>query len=240
MYDRMRQFNKKIGILGGVGPLASAHALLKIVQYAQQIYGAVEDTDYPEIFLRSVFFQGFGKKGIEDKSLIKDKLFNEFSKFSEEGVEVALIACNSLHSFYTELQILNPNIKIINLPQEGAEEIACRKYKRIAVLGSESSRYDHLHKQALEPLGIEIIPPNKSQSDLTDELIYKIMGGSVGANEIKTFQDLCTEFKNANAEAVLSGCTELSIISDISPTVIPVVDCLHQSLAKALKISRSP
>lgn len=236
----MHKFNKKIGILGGVGPLASAHALLKMVQYAQQAYGAVEDSDYPEIVLRSVFFQGFGRKGIEDKSLIKNKLFSEFSKFSEEGIEIALIACNSLHSFYKELQTLNPNVKIISLPQEGAEEIVRKKYKRIAVLGSQSSRYDCLHGQALEPFGVELIPPNKIQSDRTDELIYKIMGGNVGTNEIKTFEDLCSEFKNANAEAVLCGCTELSIISDISNTHVPIVDCLHQAISKALIISRSP
>src|SRR3989338_4022705 len=67
---------KKIGILGGMGPEASADFYCKIIQYCQEKYDAVQDTDYPSIVIYSLPLYGFNESGITDKNLVLKQLIH--------------------------------------------------------------------------------------------------------------------------------------------------------------------
>ncbi len=230
-------FSKKIGLFGGAGPWASAHAAVTIVQKAQWDYRAVQDDDYPEFVLRSVPLKGFGAKGIEDSAIVREQLFQHFNRFAQDGVEVALMACNSLHTFHHELQTAHPKMCIVNLPEEGAETAALHGYKTVGVLSSESALDDNLHKTALEAKGIKVILPTPDQQARINHLIYRVMGGNTGAEEAQIFRQLSREYEEAGAPVLLSGCTELSYLSHKFQSNVPVIDCLYVSVAKAMKLA---
>jgi aspartate racemase len=223
------KFNKKIGIFGGAGPWASAHAVVGIIQRAQWDYHAVEDDEYPELILRSVPLKGFGAKGIEDSNLVRGQLFENFNRFAQDGTDVAVIACNSLHKFHPELQAAYPGIQIVNLPIEGAKAIAAQGYHKVGVLCSESALEDSLHKTALESVDTKPILPVPDQQRRINGLIRAVMAGNSGAREAQAFRKLSREFEDAGAQVLLSGCTELSYLSHKFQSNLPVVDCLQQS-----------
>lgn len=50
---------KVIGVLGGMGPEASANLHMKILRYSQDHYGAVQDSDYPPVIIDSLTLEGF-------------------------------------------------------------------------------------------------------------------------------------------------------------------------------------
>ncbi len=237
MLRNIPTFNKKIGIFGGAGPWASAHAVVNIVQRAQWDYHAVEDDEYPELILRSVPLKGFGAKGIEDAGLIREQLFHHFNRFAEDQTDIALMACNSLHTFHAELQDAYPSMEIVNLPVEGANAVAAQGHKKVGVLCSASSLDDNLHKTALEDQNIEPILPTPSQQKDINDLIHSVMAGNSGANEAQTFRRLSREFGSSGAQVLLSGCTELSYLSHKFQSNVPVVDCLYVSIARALELA---
>lgn len=230
-------FHKIIGLFGGAGPWASAHAAVTIVQKAQWDYCAVEDSDYPELILRSVPLKGFGAKGVEDKELVRTQLFEHFNRFAQDGVGVALMACNSLHVYQEELRARHPDMQIVSLPEEGAETVAAHHYQKVGVLCSESALEDNLHKAALEAKGIEVILPDEAQQKKINHLIYRVMGGNTGAEEAQIFRRLSHEFQEAGAQVLLSGCTELSYLSQKFQSDVPVIDCLYVSITKAMKLA---
>ncbi len=234
------KFTKSIGIFGGAGPWASAHAVQTIIQRAQWDYQAVEDDDYPELILRSVPLKGFGAKGIEDGNAVRDQLMHHFRRFAEDGVGVAVMACNSLHTFYPELQAAYPGIEIVHLPREAAAVLNRQGYQQVGVLCSESALGDSLHKQALDEVGISSVLPTQEQQDQINQLIYAVMGGNSGASEAQIFRKLSREFEEKGAQILLSGCTELSYLSHKFQTDIPVLDCLYVSIAKAMDLAAQP
>ena len=233
----MVRFNKKIGVFGGAGPWASAHAVLSIVQRSQWDYHAVEDDEYPEIILRSVPLRGFGAEGIEEPDAVREQLFQHFNRFAQDGVDISVIACNSLHTFHTELQAMHPNMHIVNLPIEGAKAISVQGHQKVGVLGSESSLGDNLHGVALKGEGIQPILPTSDQQGRINGLIRAVMAGNTGAREAQAFRLLSSEFEGVGAQALLSGCTELSYLSHKFQSNIPVVDCLYASITKALELA---
>lgn len=233
----MAKFNKKIGVFGGAGPWASAHAVLGIVQRSQWDYHAVEDDEYPEIILRSVPLQGFGAKGVEDKDIVRKQLVEHFNRFAQDGTDIAVIACNSLHIYHAELQETHPDMHIVNLPVEGAKAVAAQGAERVGVFCSASSREDNLHEAALREEGINPILPTEDQQTRINGLIRSVMAGNTGAREAQAFRLLSAEFKAAGAQALLSGCTELSYLSHKFQSDVPVVDCLYASITKALELA---
>jgi len=63
-----------IGILGGMGPSASADFYSRIIRIFQERHGAVQDTDYPPMFIYSLPLKGFNETGIVDKGLVLTQL----------------------------------------------------------------------------------------------------------------------------------------------------------------------
>lgn len=55
---------KTIGILGGMGPSASADFVQRILRISRKQFGAVQDDEYPNIVLNSIGMKGFDENGI--------------------------------------------------------------------------------------------------------------------------------------------------------------------------------
>lgn len=58
-----QKFDKKMGILGGPVPWASAYAVLRIVESAQWDHHAVEDNEYPKPCSKNSASEGFRDQG---------------------------------------------------------------------------------------------------------------------------------------------------------------------------------
>jgi len=58
----------------GWGPGASANFYLSLISLAQTKYGAIQDTDFPEIFLHSIGLNGFDENGVTNQELVKKQL----------------------------------------------------------------------------------------------------------------------------------------------------------------------
>ncbi len=235
----MTRFPHKVGLFGGAGPWASAHAALTIVQRAQWDYAAVEDEDYPEFILRSVPLRGFGARGIEDRARVREQVLSHFRRFAEDGVDIALMACNSLYAFYDELQAQYPAMTIVHLPAVGADAVAQRGYKRVGLLCSQSASDDHLHTAALSSRNVDAVFPAPAQQEKINHLIYCVMGGNTGAQEAQVFRQLSREFADAGASVLLSGCTELSYLSHKFQSDLPVIDCLYEAINLTLRLASS-
>ncbi|MCD4705270.1 hypothetical protein K8R66_04310, partial [bacterium] len=65
---------KTIGILGGMGPSASANLYKKIIELAQKELQAEQDTDYPPMVIYNLPLFGFDETGIVDEELVQDQL----------------------------------------------------------------------------------------------------------------------------------------------------------------------
>lgn len=228
-------FNKKIALFGGAGPWASAYAQTALVRRAQWDYGAVEDNEYPDVIHISAALKGFGAKGIEDDGLIYQQLSGTFGFFGQWGAKLAVICCNSLHRHADRLQADHPDIDIVRLPESCAEEVAALGLKRVAVMCSESARADTLHPRALEKYGIEAIVSDRGQQDRVNTIIETVMAGDTTGRLFGDYRALTREFAAAGAQAIVSGCTEISYLATKTQSPLPVVDCLDAALTRTLQ-----
>jgi aspartate racemase len=222
----MRQSNKSIGVLGGMGPEASSTLYRNIIEYTQSEYGAVQDTDYPPVFIYSLPLAGFDETGIRNERKVLKQLVDGVKILENAGSNLIIIACNTVHHFYDQMQN-EIDIPILNIIEETARHIQVDGIKKVGLFASESTCKLGLYQKKLTPLGVEVIPPNPHQQKLLNNVIEHVMGGKQSSLDVEVLQRIADDFKSKGAEAVVLGCTEIPLVIRQSDTGIKLFDTIE-------------
>ena len=142
----MAKKNKTIGILGGMGPEASANLYSKMIKYTQHEYGAVQDSDYPPIIIYSMPLLGFDETGIVDQDSVKMQLIEGVRKLENAGCDLIIIGCNTVHIFFDEMQAA-VNIPILNIVEETKKKVVDFGCKKVGLFASESTSKTKLYQK---------------------------------------------------------------------------------------------
>ncbi len=219
----MENRKKTIGILGGMGPLASADLYLKIIKYSQQKYNAIQDSDYPPIIIMSLAMFGFNETGIVDEDLVKNQLVGGVKKLEAAGADFVIIACNTVHTFYKQMQ-LAVKIPILNIVEETKKKVIEAGFKEVGLFSSESTNKLGLYQNSFEQCGINVISADNSQQKLLNNVIENVMGGKQGEGDVKVLKIISDEYLKQGAEAIVMGCTEISLAISQSQINIKLFD----------------
>ena len=228
--------HKTIGILGGMGPNASADLYQRMLAYAQKDYGAVQDFDYPPIILYSLPLAGFDEKGISDEELVRVQLVKAVQILESAGCELLVIACNTVHYFYDDLQ-KSVRIPICNILEETVKRVKKDKYKKVGLFCSDSTQKTHLYRNACLSQEIDIIEPSPSQQMALNDVIEHVMGGNQSADDVAQLLKITQDYENQGAEAVVVGCTEIPLAIQQSDTDMPLIDTTQILAECAVDIS---
>ena len=99
--------NKIIGIIGGMGPYASAYFYKLLLDKSRDFYGAKKNNDYPEILIDSVPIPDFisDTKNLEEA---REILTERVKRMNGYGVSVIGVTCNTAHILFEDLVGLSP------------------------------------------------------------------------------------------------------------------------------------
>ena len=221
---------KSIGILGGMGPLATADLLRKIVLLTK----AEKDGDHVRVF-------------IDDNPRIPDRtaailsggesplpqMTDSLEKLEKCGASCIIMPCNTAHYFLPQLQA---ETKLPFLSMLEATAKACAKFypgKTAAVLATKGTLATGLYEKALEKEGVSFIIPDDAEKDTLMHLIYDVVKASKPlAPEEETWKELLEGLRRKGADYFILGCTELPIVADTLPEDGPFIDPTAE-LAKA-------
>jgi aspartate racemase len=201
---------KKIGILGGVGPQATAFIYQSIIKQAIQSHGAVNNDDYPYVIIASVPVPDF----ISNKSDIpraKEMLIDAANGLVGSGCDVLCIGSNTVHILLDDIksQVQKPFLSMVELVSMECKNRGCKK---VALLGTPVLIESGLYDVELQKHNIELITPSNEQMSICDEVIRCIIGGK-SIEEIKAaYVSVLNSMFDAGAEVIILGCTELPTV----------------------------
>lgn len=211
-----------VGVLGGMGPLATADFLRKWARATD----ASRDQDHPR-------FVAYSNPHTPDRSaailaggpsplphLIEGLRFLETA-----GVDAIVIPCNTAHYWLSEMQsaIGKPIISIFEGVTRALEQSGAR---RIGVLGTAGTLASGLYQSELGRRGFEIFTPPVSEIETIVEPCIR----AVKAGDLALARSLISSAVNGlarrGAEAVVLGCTELPVAAEagLDEVSIPVID----------------
>lgn len=220
---------KSIGILGGMGPLATADLFTKIVKMTK----ADCDNDHIRIY-------------IDNNAQIKDRtaailhggqsplpqLIESVKKLEQMGADCIIMPCNTAHYFIQSLQI---QTKVPFLSMIGqAVRVAKKRYpgQKAGILATTGTLDAGVYSRAFNDEGVDVVLPNEEQRKLLMSIIYENVKAGIMPTDPKPFMDMLSEMKSRGAGYFILGCTELPVAVQSLQLKDEFVDATEE-LAKA-------
>ena len=227
---------KTIGILGGMGPEASAYFYNLLIRLSHTKYGAVQDNEFPPIIIYNLPLEGFDERGIVDAEGVKAQLVEGVQTLARAGADFVVIACNTVHIFQGEMQAAIA-IPIVGIVDETVAAAKAAGYRRVGLLTSASSAKYGLYANKLAKEGIETLATTAGEQKILDEIILQVMAGTNGAADTENIEKIGARLVAAGAEALVLGCTELPLALPKGPFPVPLLNSNQVIVDKALALA---
>lgn len=223
---------KTLGIIGGLGPLATAYFYRRIVELTP----AGSDQEHIETWIRScptvpdrtAFLLG---ESTEDP---RPKMIEAGTSLVAAGAEVLAIPCVTAHAFHKDLEdgIGHP---ILHAIRELGKTCQAKGIRKVGIMATDGARRAQVYESILKEYDVSCVWPDVTGQEQVMHMIYE----DVKAGRIISESDF-TEVGEAlfqmGAEAVVLGCTELSqatVTMNLSDKYIDIIDVLALACVKA-------
>lgn len=207
---------KIIGIIGGLGPETT------VVYYRQLIAAG-----HTRIVINSVDSGVLVPLAIsQDWPAVAAFLVPEVERLAAAGVEIGLIAANTPHGCFDEIQARSP-IPLVSIVEATAAHVAERGFRRVALFGTRMTMEGQFFPEVFSRRGIELVLPTAGeQTYIHDKYMGELFKGDIRpqtrAGLLAIVDDMAVR---SEIDAVILGGTELSLIlTETSRDSIPLVD----------------
>ncbi len=222
--------NKSIGILGGMGPLATADLFSKIVWLTRASCDREHIRIYidnnPAIADRTAAILSGGESPMPE-------MISALRNLERCGASCIVMPCNTAHYFLPQLQKLTdvPFISMLAATARACAAGHCGKCA--AVLATKGTLRTGLYSDALAREGVRYMLPDGGEQDVLMHLIYDVVKAAKPlAPEADTWSALLQGLRARGADYFILGCTELPIVAQELRTDETFVDPTAE-LAKA-------
>lgn len=227
---------KQLGVIGGLGPIATAYFMDLIIQMTD----AKTDQEHmqmiiyssPQIPDRTAYILGKSQES-------PGPLMIEIGKnLGSQRVDNIAIPCITAHYFHEELQ-REIGIPIIHLPQVVAKYLAEHSIGKVGIMATDGTVQSKLFQKELEHAGLEAVIPSQEKQKYVMDLIYENVKAGLPA-DMEKFQDVSEELRGNGAEIIILGCTELSLIKRDEEIGSGYLDAMEVLAQEAILRSEAP
>lgn len=201
-----------LGILGGMGPLATVDFLAKLTS----LVPAQRDQDHvPWITL--------SQPGMPDRSSAirsgddtpRTWLARGVAWLAEQGVDLIAVPCSSSHFWFDAMQEAS-RVPIVHIADATAEELRLSRLRQagaIAVLATRGTIQSGMYEGRLRAADFEAIVPDEAQQIRVDSIIADVKRGERTAARHEML-NLQAELQRQGVAALVLACTELPLACD--------------------------
>lgn len=214
--------NNIIGIIGGMGPQATAEFYRILIEKSIREYGAVNNDDFPSVVIDSVPVPDFISSAAHLR-VARRMLLDRTKRLNRYGVGRIGIACNTAHILLSDIRS-ESKAPVVSIMELVATVVLQRKIRRVGLLASPMTYKTELYQSALT--NVMVIIPNVSMQTSIDQLIRGVICGQDIEKLKHEASMLVHQFiREQKLEAVILGCTELPLIIH-PPVEVPIISSL--------------
>lgn len=201
-----------VGVIGGIGPLATVCFLSKVVRLTR----AERDQDHVDMVVlqhatipdRTAFILG------TDDADPGPVMAQDARRLEQLGVSFVVLPCNTAHHFNAQVAeaVRVPVVSIVS--ETVAAALARLPGTRAAgVLATDGTVRAGVYQQALAAAGLQCVLPDPADQATVMRIIYdQVKAGR--PVDVDGFERVVRRLRDAGADVVLLGCTELSVVAE--------------------------
>jgi aspartate racemase len=224
---------KKLGVLGGMGPAASAEFINRLIA---QTPASCDQEHIPFVLWSDPRVPDRSTSLRNGDNLPLSWLLEGIQGLKNAGCNCIVIPCNTAHFWFDEMKKrASWNSKIIHIVDSVADALRDVEVTNstIGIIGTQATIELGLYQYMLNKLGWNCITPTKEEMDTLVQPAINL----IKANNIEAAQPLIMNVVNrlidSGAKAVVLGCTELPLaVKQTEEQGIPLINSID-SLVKA-------
>jgi aspartate racemase len=227
---------KTLGVIGGLGPLATALFLELVILMTD----AACDQEHLDMVI-------FNSPWVPDRTrfLLGQSLDSPLPpmidigrRLSSEGCHCIAVPCITAHAFYRELSeaIDRP---ILHMVRETARHLKDAGVSAAGICATDGTLAANLFQTELGALGIRsVVPSEAAQRDVMGIIYDDVKAGRPADRE--KFGAVSAELRRNGAEAIVLGCTELSLVKREAELGAGYLDAMEVLAAESVKACGYP
>jgi len=223
-----------LGILGGMGPEATANLYQEIVRLTP----AQKDQDhiptlifsFPQVPDRTTAIRN------QDRSIIP-YLVEGTTRLEKAGASFIVIPCNTVHYFYDDMQRA-VKIPVLHLIREAVEAVVQRHpdARRIGLLATDGTISTGLYEREFRARGMTLVYPDEPiQNDCVMKAVYGIKAGVDKQTSEELLFTAGQNVEQKGAQVIVLGCTEIPLAFNPKRASVPVINATRVLAEAAIR-----
>ncbi len=202
---------KTVGIIGGIGPEST-------IDYYRSLLAAYKkrstDGSAPSIVINSIdMYKMLGMFQRGEPGAVADYLIGEVQKLAGAGADFGLIAANTPHMVFDDIQQRSP-IPLISIVQATCDDAKARGLKRLGLFGTTFTMRGKFYPEVFSREGIALCVPDLAEQEYIHDKYLNELGNGIFLPE--TRERLLAIVDNLaereKIDGVILGGTELPLI----------------------------
>ena len=214
--------SKTIGILGGMGALATVDLFHKIVNMT---YSDSDSGHLHIIVDNNTLIPDRTKAILHNGPSPLPEMIRSAISLERSGADILIMGCNTAHYYYRDICRF-VKVPFLNMIKETAAEARRRSFCRVGLLATDGTIASGVYKNEFLKEHIDLLTPEAGYQGTVMDIIYR--GVKAGRSDWDTapLADTLRNLEKRGAQAVILGCTELPLAFSIYHinSRIPLID----------------
>lgn len=219
----------KIGILGGMGPMATVDFVQKLVQSTpascDQEHLPLLIYAVPQIPDRTANLMGQGDSPLADMQKGVDWLV-------EGGAQCIAIPCNTAHYWQPMLKVPD-GVTLLHIADIVTKILKRSDCHKVGLLATDGTIKGKVYQKPLSEAGISTISIDVSQQSQVMNGIYEVKSGNIQSGA-KLLEEQASELLSQGVQKVILACTEIPLaLRTVNSELLPNTIDATSELAEA-------
>jgi len=201
---------KIVGIIGGMGPEATAEFYLRLVKRTP----ANRDQEHLHVMMDgNAAIPDRTESFLNNSTATMDAIVDSALRLEAMGAGILAMPCNSAHLWYDGI-ISRLNVPLLNMVEEVFRSVRVAGMKKVGLLGTAGTVESGLYERYAGD--VDVLLPAGEEKIWIHEAIYEVKAGSGSEERVQIGKQdmlgIVAGYRERGAEGVILGCTEVPLL----------------------------
>lgn len=222
---------KTIGILGGMSAASTLLYYGELCRLTRERLGGLHS---PQLLVRSLDFAEIEALQVKGDWDAAGKILNrEALALERGGADFLILATNTMHMLASQM-MAGVGIPLLHIAEATAKAIGSAGLNRPGLMATAFTMEQTFYTDRLIDAGLTPVLPNESDRAETHRIIYEELCKDITTSKSdSTYVEIASRVKDAGADCLILGCTEVGMLLNDTNVDLPVFDTtlIHCSAA---------
>ncbi|GJH00784.1 aspartate/glutamate racemase family protein [Paraburkholderia terrae] len=214
---------KTIGVIGGMSWESSAEYYRLLNRYAKARRGGHHNA--PSLMVTVDFAPVEANQRAGDWHALGVQMADAAQQLERGGADIVLLATNTMHRVYEAIEAAIA-VPFLHIADPTGEALRAAGIERVGLLGTRYTMEQSFYAGRLrDRFGLDTLIPDDEGRAQVHRIIYdELCHGIIESPSRQIYQNVIEDLNARGAQAVILGCTEITLLIRQEDSVLPVFD----------------